>query len=92
MICQKTITEIAENQSIYCQWNYTRTSHTAPGTLSFTRNLNEVDGVLSVITTKLKRAWEMCESKRVRANLAYYRFDNKIKYRLKCSYLLCHQI
>ncbi len=33
MICQKTITEIAENQSIYCQWNYTRTSHTAPGTL-----------------------------------------------------------
>ena len=69
MICQKTITEIAENQSIYCQCHDTVTNHTAPGTHSFTNNLNEVDGILSIITTKLKMAWEMCESKRCRVNL-----------------------
>jgi hypothetical protein len=69
MICQKTITEIAENQSIYCQCHDTVTNHTAPGTLDFTKNLNEIDGILSVITTKLKIAWDMCESKKGRANL-----------------------
>jgi len=37
MICQKTITEIAESQLIYCQWNYTPTSHTAPGTLDLVK-------------------------------------------------------
>jgi hypothetical protein len=92
MICQKTITEIAENQSIYCQCHDTVTNHTAPGTRSFTKNLNEVDGILSIITTKLKRDWEMCEYKRGRVNLAYYQLDNKIKYLLKCSCLLYHQI
>jgi hypothetical protein len=54
MICQKTITEIAENQSIYCQCHDTVTNHTAPGTLDFTKNLNEVDGILSVITTRFE--------------------------------------
>jgi hypothetical protein len=56
MICQKTITEIAENQLIYCQCHDTVTNHTAPGTLSFTKSLNEFDGILSVITAKLKSA------------------------------------
>jgi hypothetical protein len=69
MICQKTITEIAENQSIYCQCHDTVTNHTAPGTLSFTKSLNKVDGILSIIITKLKMAWEMCESKIGRVNL-----------------------
>jgi len=33
MIFQKAITEIAEIQSIYCQWHDTAMSHTIPGTL-----------------------------------------------------------
>ena len=35
MICQETITEFTESQSIYCQWYYTAMNHT--GTLSFKR-------------------------------------------------------
>jgi len=56
MICQETIQENTGNQSLYCQWHDTRMNHTAPGTLSFTKSLNEIDGILSVITTKVKRA------------------------------------
>jgi hypothetical protein len=43
MIGQETTKEHAGNQSIYCQWNYTRTSHTDPGTFDVTKSLNEVD-------------------------------------------------
>ena len=54
MICQKTITEIAESQLIYCQWNYTPTSHTAPGTLDLVKFMPKFAQIFSKIQLNLK--------------------------------------